>query len=196
MRLNVPYTDDAHHDAGFLPCLSANMLAPGSSAWVNRPLTTVVDHHCRCRPHTMARGRRREREQSTHSTSISVGRNSAEEMAKLNSLTLLSCSGKLYIQLYPSNSSAQTCQAAILLQWLDVTAGLTLTSVSAVATVRQVSLSTPPPAAATAQQHGSPFGVCSCRAVQIRAADYLIILSIILLLTLEPLPCRSSSSTP
>ena len=74
--------------------------------------------HRRCRPHTMARGRRRKREQSahTHNTSTSVGRSSAEEMAKLNSLSLLSCSGKLYIQLYPFNSSTQTCQAAMLLQ--------------------------------------------------------------------------------
>ena len=65
----------------------------------------------RCRPYTMARGRRREGEQSarTHSISTSVGRSSAEDMAKLNSLSLLSCSGKLYIQLYPSNPSTQTC---------------------------------------------------------------------------------------
>ena len=33
----------------------------------------------------------------THSTSTSVGRSSAEKMAKLNLLSLLSCSGKLYI---------------------------------------------------------------------------------------------------
>ena len=53
----------------------------------------------------------------THSTSTSVGWSSAEEIAKLNSLSLLSCSEKLYIQLYPSNPSTQTCQAAMLLQY-------------------------------------------------------------------------------
>ena len=37
-------------------------------------------------------------------------------------LFLLSCSGKLYIQLYPSSPST----AVMLLQWLDNTAGLTL----------------------------------------------------------------------
>ena len=91
-----------------------------------------------CRSHTMARDWRREGEQNarTHSTSISVGRSSAEEMAKLNSLSLLSYSGKLYIQLYPSNPSTQICQAVMLLQWLDVTAGLTLAPVPAVAIVQ------------------------------------------------------------
>ena len=73
-------------------------------------------------------------------------------MVKLNSLSLLSCSGKLYIQLYPFNSSTQTCQAAMLLECLDVTVGLTLASAPAVATVRQGSLSAPAPAVATVQQ--------------------------------------------
>jgi hypothetical protein len=54
--------------------------------------------HRRCRPHTMAGGRReRENRAHTYSTSTSVGRSPAKEMTKLNSLTLLSCSGKLYI---------------------------------------------------------------------------------------------------
>ena len=67
------------------------LLAPWISG-TDEPTT-----HQRCRPHTMARGRRREGEQSmhTHNTSTSVGRSSVEEMVKLNSLTLLSCSGKL-----------------------------------------------------------------------------------------------------
>ena len=47
----------------------------------------------------------------THGTSNSVGRSSAE-MAKLNSLSLLSYSGKLYIHLYLSSPST----AAMLLQ--------------------------------------------------------------------------------
>ena len=76
-------------------------------------------------------------------------------MVKLNSLTLLSCIGNLYIQLYPSNPSTQTCQSVMLLQSLDVTADLALTSAPAVATVRQVSLSAPVPAAATVQQQGT-----------------------------------------
>jgi len=38
------------------------------------------------------------------------------EDGKLNSLSLLSCSDKLYIQLYSSNPSVQTCQAVMLLQ--------------------------------------------------------------------------------
>ena len=46
-------------------------------------------------------------------------------------LSLLSCSGKLYIQLYPSSPST----AVVLLQLLDVTAGLTLAPDPAVATV-------------------------------------------------------------
>jgi len=122
--------------------------------------------HRRCRPVTMARGRRREGEQSAHihSTSTSVGRSSTEEMAKLNSLSLLSCSGKLYIQLYTSNPSTQICQTVMLLQWLDVIAGLTLAHAPAMATVRQGSLSTPAPVTATVQQQGSPFGACPCRA--------------------------------
>ena len=68
-------------------------------------------HQC-WRPHTMARGKRREGEQSTHTASTSIGRNSTEEIVKLNSLSLLSCSGKLYIQLYPSSPST----AAMILQ--------------------------------------------------------------------------------
>ena len=52
----------------------------------------------------------------------------------------------------------------MLLQWLDVTAGLTLAPAPAVATVRQGSLSAPAPAAATVQQQGSPFGACPYRA--------------------------------
>ena len=51
----------------------------------------------------------RENRAHTHSTSTSIGRSSADKMAKLNSLTSLSCSGKLYIQLYLSNPSTQTC---------------------------------------------------------------------------------------
>ena len=134
--------------------------------WVHHspllPTTTNV-----VQPHTMVRGRRREGEQST---STSVGRSSIEEMAKLNSLSLLSSRGKLYIQLYPSSPST----AAMLLQWLDKTAGLTLAPALAVATVRQVSRSAPAPAAATVPQQGafsappSP-AVCSHR----DAADYL-----------------------
>ena len=82
-------------------------------------------------------------------------------------LLLLSCSGKLYIQLYPSNLSTQTCQTAMLLQRLDVTAGrLTLAHAPAVATVRQESHSAPAPAAATVQQQGALFGAaCPCRAL-------------------------------
>jgi hypothetical protein len=63
-------------------------------------------------------------------------------MAKLNLLSLLSCSGKLYIQLYPSSLST----AVMLLQRLDVTAGLTLTPAPTVATVWQMSRSAPAPA--------------------------------------------------
>ena len=70
--------------------------------------------HRRCRPHTLRLEveKRRENRVHTHST----GRSSVEEMTKLNSLTLLNCSGKLYIQLYPSNPNTQTCQAIMLLQ--------------------------------------------------------------------------------
>ena len=105
--------------------------------------TSEPTTHQRCRPHILARGRRREGEQSmhTHSTSTSVGRSSTEEMAKLNSLSLLSWSGKLYIQLYPSNPSTQTCQATMLLLWLDMTAGLTLAHAPAVPTTSSLSLS-------------------------------------------------------
>ena len=80
--------------------------------------------HHRCRPRIVVADRTlwleveegRDNRAHTHNTITSVGRSSAEEMAKLNSLTLLSCSRKLYIQLYPSNPSAQTCQAVMLLQ--------------------------------------------------------------------------------
>ena len=68
-------------------------------------------------------------------------------------VSLLSCSDKLYIQLYPSSSST----AAMLLQLLDGTARLTLTYALAVATVRQVSRSAPAPVAATVQQQGGLF---------------------------------------
>ena len=68
-------------------------------------------------------------------------------MINLNSLFLISCSGKLFIQLYPSSPST----AAMLLQLLDMTAGLTLAPAPTVATVRQVSRSAPVPAAATVQ---------------------------------------------
>ena len=123
----------------------------------------------------MARGRRREGEQSahTHSTSTSVGRSSAEEMTKLNSFSLLSCSGKLYKQLYSSNPSAQTCQADMLLQWLDVTAGLTLAPAPAVATVRQGSRSAPAPAAATVQQQGALSVAAPCRTFTERSSKLL-----------------------
>ena len=70
----------------------------------------------------MARGRRREGEQSIHTQQrhqrwpeLYIGDGKSE-------LSLLSYSGKLYIQLYPSSPST----AAVLLQLLDVTAGLTL----------------------------------------------------------------------
>ena len=43
----------------------------------------------------------------------------------------------------------------MLLQWLDVTAELTLAPAPAVATVRQVSRSAPAPAAATVSQQGA-----------------------------------------
>ena len=40
---------------------------------------------------------------------------------------------------------------------------------------------------------GEPFGACPCRSFRDgRAVDYFTILSLILLLTLEPPPCRSS----
>ena len=115
--------------------------------WVDHylvlPTTTNV-----VRPHTMARGRRSEGEQSIHTQQrhqrwpeLCIGDGKSE-------LSLLGCSGKLYIQLYPSSPST----AAILLQWLDMTAGLTLAPAPVVATVRQVSRSAPALAAATVPQ--------------------------------------------
>ena len=77
-------------------------VGPGSPAQVSRSLTVVPDHTLRLEVEEEGRTER------THSTSTSVGRSSTEEMAKLNSLSLLSCSGKLYIQLYPSNPNIQT----------------------------------------------------------------------------------------
>ena len=55
-------------------------------------------------------------------------------------------------------------QAAMLLQLLDMTAGLTLVFAPAVATVRQRSLSVHAPTAAIVQQQGSPFSACPYRA--------------------------------
>ena len=52
-------------------------------------------------------------------------------------LSLLSCHGSLFIQLYPSSLST----AVILLQLLDVTVGLILVSAPAMVIVRQVSRS-------------------------------------------------------
>ena len=82
---------------------------------MSRPLINIVDHGTVVVEHTLwlkvEEGIKNKAHEST-----SVGRSSAEEMAKLNSLSLLSCSGKLYIQLYPFNHSTQTCWAAILLQ--------------------------------------------------------------------------------
>ena len=43
---------------------------------------------------------------------------------------------------------------------------------------------------------GEPFWLLPLPRVQGRQADYFIILPLILLLTLEPPPCRSSSSAP
>ena len=108
-------------------------------------------------------------------------------------LFLLSCSGKLFIQLYPSSPST----AVMLLQLLDNTAGLTFAPVLACgysaasepfgaclysSTVPQQGLSSAPPSLA----------VCSHK----EAVDYLTILSLILLLSLVPPPCRSSPSAP
>ena len=116
-----------------------------------RPLTSVAEHtlampttNCRCRPHTMWLEIEEERENRAYTQQIHqpwpelcIGDGKSE-------LSLLSCSGKLYIQLYPSSPSI----AAMLLQLLDVTAGLTLA---------------PAPAAATVQQQGALFGVAfSC----------------------------------
>jgi len=89
------------------------MLASRSPARVSRPFTSVANH-------TLWLEIEKDRENRacthTHNTSTSVGRSSAGEMVKLNSLTFLSCSGKLYIQLYPSNPNTQTWQVAMLLQ--------------------------------------------------------------------------------
>ena len=90
--------------------------------WPTGSSASTTHHSCRPRQtlsdHTLwlkvEEGR--ENRVYTHSRSTSVGRSSAEEMTKLNSLCLLSCSGKLYIQLYPYNPNTQTCQAIMLLQ--------------------------------------------------------------------------------
>ena len=82
------------------------MSAPGSPARVSRPLTSVADHTLCIQ---VEEGR--EKRARTHSTSTSVDRSSAEKMAKLNSFSLLSCSGKLYIQLYPSNPTVTRCDS-------------------------------------------------------------------------------------
>ena len=87
-----------------------------------------------------------------------------------NGKSELSLLGKLFIQLYPSSPST----AAMILQLLDETAGLTLAPAPAVATVRQVSRLAPAPAAATVPQQSTfsvpPFSiVCSHKGV----VDYL-----------------------
>ena len=87
------------------------LLAPESPTRVSRPLINIADHTLWLK---IEEGM--ENKAHTHSTSTSVGRSSAEKMAKLNSLYLLSCSEKLYIQLYISNPSTQTCHAVMLLQ--------------------------------------------------------------------------------
>ena len=87
------------------------LLALGSSARVSRPLTGIAD-----RSLWLEVEEGRENRARTHSINTNVGQSSVEEMAKLNSLSLLGCGGKLYIQLYLSNPSTQTCQAAMLLQ--------------------------------------------------------------------------------
>ena len=95
----------------------------------------------------------RENRAYTHSRDTSVGRSSVIGDGK-SELSLVSCSGKLYIQLYPSSPST----VVMLLQLLDVTAGLTLAPAPVVATVRQVSRSAPVPAAAIVHQQGALFG--------------------------------------
>ena len=81
----------------------------------------------------------------------------------------------------------------MLLQRLDVTAGMTLAPVPAVATVPHESLSVSAPATATvrtAESLSAP--ILTVRSYR-GAANYLTIFPLILLLTLEPPPCQSSS---
>ena len=83
----------------------------------------------------------------------------------------------------------------MLLEELDVTAGLTLAPAPAVATVRQESRWAPTPAVATVPQQGAfsappSLAVCSYK----ETVDYLTILPLILLLSLIPSPWRSSPS--
>ena len=66
------------------------LLAPRSSARLCRALTVVVD-----RSLWLEVEKERENRARTHSISTSAGRSSAEEMAKLNSLAILSYSEKL-----------------------------------------------------------------------------------------------------
>jgi len=152
--------------------------APGSPARVSRPLTSVADHTLCIQ---VEEGR--EKRARTHSTSTSVDRSSAEKMAKLNSFSLLSCSGKLYIQLYPSNPTVTRCDS-------------------------RADFDACPCCGYSAA--GEPFGACPCSSYSATAgslstsvpavrsyrgaADYITILPLILLLTLEPPPCRSSST--
>ena len=103
------------------------------------------------RPHTMAKGRRREGEQSIQRHQCWPEPCIGDVKSKLS---LLCYSGKLYIQLYPSSPSTAT----MLLQLLDMTAGLTLAPAPAIAIVWQVSRSVPAPVAATVQQRGALFG--------------------------------------
>ena len=94
-----------------------NSIFTGAAGYAGAYLAYPVPPPLLPTTYTTARGRRERKNRAhIHSTSTSIGRSSIEEMAKLNSLTLLSYSGKLYIQFYPSNPSVQTCQVVMLLQ--------------------------------------------------------------------------------
>jgi len=77
------------------------LLAPGSSTRVSRPLTSVVNHTLWLEVEEGRENRVRTHTAQAPALAGALQRRWQTELA----LFLLSCSGKLYIQLYPSSPS-------------------------------------------------------------------------------------------